>query len=69
MNMHVSFGVDRDMSIEPHALCLFLKEPVTLLGKERDDYYFQKVIDLLFFQLFLIDEQEIDELLKKYYTF
>jgi len=36
MNMHVSFGVNRDMSTEPHALCLFLEEPVTLLGKERD---------------------------------
>jgi phytoene dehydrogenase-like protein len=36
MNMHVSFGVDRDMSTEPHALCLFLQDPVTLLGKERD---------------------------------
>ena len=34
--MHVSFGVDRDMSDEPHALCLFLRQPVTLLGKERD---------------------------------
>jgi phytoene dehydrogenase-like protein len=36
MNLHVSFGVARDMSDEPHALNLFLKEPVTLLGKERD---------------------------------
>jgi phytoene dehydrogenase-like protein len=36
MSMHVSFGVDRDMSAEPHALCYFLEEPVTLLGKERD---------------------------------
>ena len=36
MNMHVSFGVARDMSSEPHALTMFLKEPVTLLGKERD---------------------------------
>jgi len=36
MNMHVSFGVNRDMSAEPHALCYFLKDPVTLLGKERD---------------------------------
>jgi phytoene dehydrogenase-like protein len=36
MNMHVSFGVDREMSAEPHALCLFLEEPVTLLSKERD---------------------------------
>jgi phytoene dehydrogenase-like protein len=36
MNMHLSFGVDRDMSAEPHALCLFLQNPVTLLGKERD---------------------------------
>jgi phytoene dehydrogenase-like protein len=36
MNMHVSFGVARDMSAEPHALTYFFKEPVTLLGKERD---------------------------------
>ena len=36
MNLHVSFGVARDMSSEPHALTMFLKEPVTLLGKERD---------------------------------
>ena len=36
MNMHVSFGVARDMSAEPHALTYFLQEPVTLLGKERD---------------------------------
>jgi phytoene dehydrogenase-like protein len=36
MNMHVSFGVERDMSDAPHALCLFLQEPVKLLGKDRD---------------------------------
>jgi phytoene dehydrogenase-like protein len=36
MSMHVSFGVARDMSAEPHALNFFLEEPVTLLGKERD---------------------------------
>lgn len=36
MNMHVSFGVARDMSGEPHALTFFLEEPVTLLDKERD---------------------------------
>jgi phytoene dehydrogenase-like protein len=36
MNMHVSFGVNRDMSAEPHALCYFLEEPISLLGKERD---------------------------------
>jgi phytoene dehydrogenase-like protein len=36
MNLHVSLGVARDMSDEPHALTFFLREPVTLLGKERD---------------------------------
>jgi phytoene dehydrogenase-like protein len=36
MNLHVSFGVDRDMSDEPHALCYFLEQPVTLLGVDRD---------------------------------
>jgi phytoene dehydrogenase-like protein len=36
MNMHVCFGVDRDMSAEPHALCLLLDEPVELLGKARN---------------------------------
>jgi phytoene dehydrogenase-like protein len=36
MSMHVSFGVDRDMSAEPHALCCFLETSVSLLGKERD---------------------------------
>jgi len=36
MNMHVSFGVDRNMSDEPHALCYFLEEPISLLGKERN---------------------------------
>jgi phytoene dehydrogenase-like protein len=36
MNLHVSFGVDRDMSADPHALCLLLDEPVELLGKTRN---------------------------------
>ena len=36
MNFHVSLGVARDMSDEPHALTFFLKEPVSILGKERD---------------------------------
>jgi phytoene dehydrogenase-like protein len=36
MSMHVSFGVNRDMSAEPHALCYLLEEPVSLLAKERD---------------------------------
>jgi phytoene dehydrogenase-like protein len=36
MNFHVSLGVARDMSGEPHALTYFFGEPVTILGKERD---------------------------------
>jgi phytoene dehydrogenase-like protein len=36
MNMHLSFGVNRDMSGEPHALCAFLEEPVSLLGRQRN---------------------------------
>jgi phytoene dehydrogenase-like protein len=36
MNFHVSLGVARDMSAEPHALTFFLPEPVNILGKERD---------------------------------
>jgi phytoene dehydrogenase-like protein len=36
MNFHVSLGVARDMSGEPHALTFFLEKPVNILGKERD---------------------------------
>jgi phytoene dehydrogenase-like protein len=36
MNFHVSLGVARDMSGEPHALTFFLREPVTILGREHD---------------------------------
>jgi phytoene dehydrogenase-like protein len=36
MGLHVSLGVDRDMSDEPHALVLLLDEPVTIAGKARD---------------------------------
>lgn len=36
MNFHLSLGVARDMSQEPHALTYFLEQPTTILGKERD---------------------------------
>ena len=36
MNFHVSLGVSRDMSEEPHALTYFLEKPITMLGRERD---------------------------------
>lgn len=36
MSLHVSLGVARDMSKEPHALLLFLEEPVTVMGEPRD---------------------------------
>jgi phytoene dehydrogenase-like protein len=36
MSVHVSLGVARDMSQEPHALVQFLENPVTLMGQSRD---------------------------------
>jgi phytoene dehydrogenase-like protein len=36
MNFHISLGVARDMSHEPHALTYFFPEPVTILGQECD---------------------------------
>jgi len=36
MNFHISLGVARDMSREPHALTYFLEQPAMILGQERD---------------------------------
>lgn len=36
MTVHVSFGVNRDISDEPHALVLFLEKPVTIMDAEVD---------------------------------
>lgn len=36
MSLHVSLGVARDMSHEPHALTYLLEQPVTIMGKERN---------------------------------
>jgi len=36
MTVHVSFGVNRDISDEPHALVLFLEKPVTVMDAEVD---------------------------------
>jgi phytoene dehydrogenase-like protein len=36
MNFAVALGVDRDMTGEPHALTLFLEEPVEILGRPHD---------------------------------
>jgi phytoene dehydrogenase-like protein len=36
MNFHLSLGVARDISQEPHALTYFLDQPATILGEERD---------------------------------
>jgi len=36
MNFCVALGVARDMKDEPHALTLFLKQPVTLLGRPHE---------------------------------
>ncbi len=41
MNMHVSFGVARDMTGEPSALVYFLDEPVMLLGRPYDRISFE----------------------------
>ncbi|MFX0011653.1 MAG: hypothetical protein ACFE9R_15175, partial [Candidatus Hermodarchaeota archaeon] len=47
---------------------LLTKSQIQTALKELDIGFFQKVIDLLFFQLFHIDERDIDELLEKYYN-
>jgi phytoene dehydrogenase-like protein len=39
MGIHVSLGVARDLSGEPHAIVLPLAEPVTLAGERRDRLY------------------------------
>lgn len=36
MTLHVSFGVNRDISGEPHALVLFLEKPVTIMDGDVD---------------------------------
>ena len=36
MTVHVSFGVNRDISNEPHALVLFLEKPVTIMDGDVD---------------------------------
>ena len=36
MSLCVSLGVDRDMAGEPHALTLFLEQPVTVVGESLD---------------------------------
>ncbi len=36
MTVHVSFGVNRDIAGEPHALVLFLEKPITLMDGEVD---------------------------------
>jgi len=36
MTVHVSFGVDRDISNEPHALVLFLEKPIIIMSTEID---------------------------------
>ena len=36
MGLHVSLGVDRDLSAEPHALVCLLDEPVEIADEERD---------------------------------
>jgi hypothetical protein len=49
MNFHVALGLDRDMRDEPTALTYFLRDPVTILGKERDHlnleiYHFDPIL-------------------------
>jgi phytoene dehydrogenase-like protein len=39
MGIHVSLGVDRDLSAEPHAIVLPLEPPVTIAGEERHRLY------------------------------
>jgi phytoene dehydrogenase-like protein len=36
MTVHVSFGINRDISDEPHALVLFLGKPVTIMDGDID---------------------------------
>jgi len=36
MGIHVHFGLDRDLSDEPHAIVLFLEEAVEIAGQSRD---------------------------------
>ncbi|MGZ4862723.1 MAG: phytoene desaturase family protein [Halobacteriota archaeon] len=36
MTVHVSFGVNRDLSAEPHALVLFLEQPLDVMDSEID---------------------------------
>ncbi|MBC7235592.1 MAG: hypothetical protein H5T69_07100 [Chloroflexi bacterium] len=36
MALHISLGVARDMRTEPHALVLWLPEPIEIAGKRRD---------------------------------
>jgi phytoene dehydrogenase-like protein len=36
MTVHVSFGVNRDISGEPHALVLFLEKPITIMDGDVD---------------------------------
>uniref|UniRef100_A0A7V1EIP9 NAD(P)/FAD-dependent oxidoreductase n=1 Tax=candidate division WOR-3 bacterium TaxID=2052148 RepID=A0A7V1EIP9_UNCW3 len=36
MSLQVSLGINRDLSPEPHAMVLFLDEPVTVAGEARD---------------------------------
>ena len=36
MNFSVAFGVNRDMTREPHALSFFLEQPVQILGRPHD---------------------------------
>jgi phytoene dehydrogenase-like protein len=37
--LEIWYGANRDLTLEPHALVLFLKEPVTVEGAERDRLY------------------------------
>ena len=52
-------------SIKQHVSNLLNKETLSL--REKNNPFFQKAINSLFFQLFEINEQEIDNLLNKYY--
>ena len=38
MSVHVSLGITREMSGEPHALALFLNEPVVIAGRQHDRF-------------------------------
>ena len=39
MGIHVSLGLNRDLSAEPHAIVLPLEKPVTIAGEERTRLY------------------------------